>query len=51
MRIITGPSAWVAADYQHSDDWIYSLTPEDLAEIDAALSHVEQMGLDIQVGA
>jgi len=39
---IDGPAAWYSADLVQSDDWIYALTPEDLAELDAALRCSEE---------
>jgi hypothetical protein len=50
LHLISGPSAWVAADYQHnSQEWIYAFSEQDLQEIEAACAHVEQLGLEIQV--
>ena len=48
---IQSPAAWYAADYRDSDEWIYRLTPEDLAEIEAAAAEVEASGANVQVRA
>jgi hypothetical protein len=51
MHLIEGPSAWVAADYQRdSQAWTYTLTAQDLLEVEAACEHVERLGLEVQVG-
>ncbi|WP_299412882.1 TauD/TfdA family dioxygenase [uncultured Sulfitobacter sp.] len=42
---LTGPAAWVASDFQGDDSWIHHVSPEDIAEIDAALAGVCEMGL------
>jgi hypothetical protein len=50
QHLIRGPSAWVAADYQHSSqEWIYTFSEQDLREVEAACAHVERLGLEIQV--
>ena len=46
---VTGPSAWYADQYKHNTEYIYDLTKEDLAELDAAVSAVIDSGKDIQV--
>lgn len=38
-------SAWVAADHRANQAWLYRLTAEDLAEIDAAVASVRRRGL------
>lgn len=44
------PSAWLATDYKGKQDtYIYTLTPEDIMEIDAAIALVEKGGLRIEV--
>ncbi len=44
------PSAWLAADYKNKQDaYIYTLTPEDIKEVDAAIALVEEGGLRIEV--
>lgn len=37
---ITGPSVWVGPDFAGRDDWVYRLSPAELAEIDAAVKNV-----------
>ena len=46
---VQSPAAWYAADYRDSDAWIYRLTAEDLAEIEAAVGAVEASGANVQV--
>jgi hypothetical protein len=48
---VQSPAAWYAADYRDSDEWIYRLTSEDLAEIEAAVAEVEASGAHVQVPA
>ena len=44
------PSAWLAADYQgREDSFIYTFTPQDIQELDAAISQVEKQGLRVEV--
>ncbi|MEC7488506.1 MAG: TauD/TfdA family dioxygenase [Pseudomonadota bacterium] len=38
---------WEAADHAGSSEWIYTLSREDLEELNAALSHVKRTGLEI----
>lgn len=46
--LIEGPSAWIGADMaRRSDEWIYRLSPAEIAEIDAAVAAVRARGLDI----
>jgi hypothetical protein len=45
---ITGPSAWYGKDMAHSSRWVRRLRPEYIAELDAALARVEQLGLEWQ---
>ena len=48
---VQSPAAWYAADYRDSNEWIYRLTSEDLAELEAAVAEVEASGADVQVQA
>jgi hypothetical protein len=41
---IDSPAAWTGADYQNSTEWLWHLSPEDLAEFDAALRHQRGTG-------
>ena len=43
---IEGPSAWYGANMRESDDWVYRLTPDDVAEVAAAAASVRRRGLD-----
>ena len=47
---VQDPSVWTASQ-QHArpKDWCYVLSPTDVAEIDAALLHVQQKGLALTV--
>jgi hypothetical protein len=49
FTVVEGPEAWVAADYQDPASYSYTLTPGNIAELDAAVAGVLQRGLDIQV--
>lgn len=48
MEILKEPvrdaSAWLAADYREDFSWIHTLTPAELAELDAALREVKAAG-------
>ena len=46
---VQSPAAWYADDYRDSDAWIYRLTADDLAELEAAVVAVEASGADVQV--
>ncbi len=41
---ITGPSAWVAADFAGDDRWIMQLSDTEIEEIDAALAALRDAG-------
>jgi len=41
------PADWSADELANAEDWVFELTPADIAEIDAAISSVEARGLDI----
>ena len=46
--LIQGPSAWYGPDIaQRPDEWTYHLSPEDIAEIEAASAAVRASGTDI----
>ncbi|HEY1795525.1 MAG TPA: TauD/TfdA family dioxygenase [Stellaceae bacterium] len=46
--LVEGPSAWIGADLrQRPEDWIYTLSRAELAEIEAATQSVRARGLDI----
>ncbi|MEJ6709143.1 MAG: TauD/TfdA family dioxygenase [Amylibacter sp.] len=42
---ITGPAAWVAADFVGDDSWVHHLTPDDIAKIDGALAQSRANGV------
>ncbi|NKB19004.1 MAG: hypothetical protein GKS01_00530 [Alphaproteobacteria bacterium] len=42
-----GPAVWKGADFVNNDEWIVSLSSDDLAEIDAALGSVQATGLPV----
>ena len=44
---IVGASAWYGPDLVNSDEWIYHLTPTDIAEIDAAIAPLVAREADI----
>jgi Taurine catabolism dioxygenase TauD, TfdA family len=44
---IDAPYAWKGAEMQHSTEWLRPFTPDELAEIDAALQSVKARGLDL----
>lgn len=46
------PSVWTATQQQAKEnEWCYHLSTIDLAEIDAALGHVQAKGLELTVCA
>ena len=45
---VVGPSAWYADQYRNNSECVYNLSPEDLAELDAAVAAVSQSGKQIQ---
>jgi hypothetical protein len=45
--IITGPGAWIGAEIQHAESWIYQLDAVAVEEIDAALAHARRIGAKI----
>ncbi len=44
---IEGPTAWYGPEMAASTEWLYTLTPSDLAELGDALASVRKQGLDI----
>jgi len=47
LQPIAGPASWVGKDMAGSDDWVYRLTPADIAEIDSAIHLNEAAGREI----
>jgi hypothetical protein len=46
--LVEGPSAWIGRDLRsREDEWIYPLSPADIAEIGSATATVRGRGLDI----
>src|SRR3954469_17519233 len=46
--LVEGPSAWFGRDLRaREDEWIYSLSPAEIAEIEKATALVRDRGLDI----
>ena len=50
FTFIQDPAAWTVADWAGREDWIYSLTASDLAELDLAVAAVEVKGVQQEVG-
>ncbi|KAK9919027.1 hypothetical protein WJX75_008803 [Coccomyxa subellipsoidea] len=49
FTVVDDPSAWLSTDYKGKQDtYIYTLTPEDILEINAAIALVEKGGLRIE---
>lgn len=46
---VTGPSAWYADQYRNSTEHVYTLTADDITELDVAVAAVLKSGKDIQV--
>ncbi len=47
LEEIVGRSAWLGQDLQKSEEWIYRLSDAEIAELDAALRHLQSTGLQI----
>lgn len=45
---VVDPAGWTAAEALHTEEWIYHLSAEEIAEIGAAVAGVEALGLDIK---
>ena len=43
------PSAWKAADWKKNQDWVYRLTPADIAELDSAVAAAVDQGIRKEV--
>ena len=48
---ITSPDAWLGPDIQNDARWLYELTRDDVAELDAALEGVKSAGAEIPFSA
>ena len=47
MQPIVDPAGWYPADLAANQDWIYTLTDMEIAEVHAAVGTIEERGLDI----
>ena len=46
--LVTGPSAWIGPDLaQRPEEWTYTLSMAEIAEIEAATARVRGLGMDI----
>ncbi len=43
--MITGPEAWLGSEMEHSTEWIRTLSPRAVAELDAAIDGLKERGL------
>lgn len=46
LDLVEGPSAWYSLDFEGPDDWSYTLTSDDIAEIDQQIDHWKGATLD-----
>lgn len=46
MDLVEGPSAWYARDLKDPDEWSYTLTSDDIAELDEQIDHWKEAPLD-----
>lgn len=46
-QAVHGPWVWRGTDYRNPADWVYTLSPEALADIDSAVRRVREAGLDL----
>lgn len=44
---IKGPFAWHGSDLERSTDWIETISPEEVAEVEAAMRNVKTRGLEL----
>ena len=47
MRPVENPAVWLGSDMAKTDEWIHTLSAEDIGELDAALRQTQQRGLAI----
>lgn len=47
MQLVEDPAEWTGAELAAADDWIFDLTSEDVAELEAAVAGFEARGLDL----
>lgn len=48
LSSITDKSAWRAEDLRNDASWTFMLSPEEVAEVRAAVAYVQQKGLSLQ---
>ncbi len=48
MRPVIDPADWTGAELSRRDDWVFPLSAAEIAEIEAALAHVEARGMEIK---
>ena len=48
MNPIQDPTLWVGTELSQRPDWQHTLTADEVAEIDAALSSIKERGLDLE---
>ena len=46
-QAVNGPCVWRGTDYRDPADWVYTLSPAALADIDSAVRRVREAGLDL----
>ena len=51
FTVVKDPSAWYPADVRRHKDWIYHLTVDDIAEVDAALKLVAGLSVRKEVAS
>ena len=44
----TGPAVWTGVELSQNDDWIITLTPSDLKELDLALMSIQRKNIPVQ---
>ena len=45
---IEGPAAWLGCELVGRDDWIYTFSHDDIAELEAAVDHASRRGLAVE---
>lgn len=38
------PAAWLGSEMRHTEEWLHRLTPEEIADLDAAVAHAKATG-------
>ncbi|MDP6884905.1 MAG: hypothetical protein QF830_12270, partial [Rhodospirillales bacterium] len=47
VQLVDGPAVWLGSDLAKTDEWIYRLSEDQIAELDAALRRTQERGLAI----